>query len=394
MSKSKKILLKKRYQTLKKYARDKVIERYQLEINNGRSKHTKTGDKNILTNLAMYIDKPFEEITSDDLLNYFEKMSNGDIKNYHGKPYSPYTIEQHKQQCKKFFQYLYNWDKNSYQPLLEVIRKINVNIDKAYKWKELSEIPTHEEIELLIKACEQSDNPFLVVRDKALVGTLYDSGARLDEIHTLTIGDIVIEDGVYILTVDGKTGRRPVPLNQYVKYLKEYLAIHPYKDNVDAPLWLNRFNNKSQLKYTSIQNTFFKILKRSGIKKHMSVHSLRHRRATDFAEMGLSEAEQRKLMGWTATSKTPAKYTHISGKKVIQKLIKLEGHKQFVDKNTVEEEIESRVEQRLNEIELKLIDKLLNRFEQLSISQKEEFLSNVDRTPDELVVGEIVQLQS
>ncbi|MCJ7571555.1 MAG: tyrosine-type recombinase/integrase [Candidatus Thermoplasmatota archaeon] len=346
--KEKQRFTQQRKDSLKKYGRDKVLEQYQTEINNGKGNYLKRQDYTIISNMTMNIDKPFKEITSNDLLDYFSKMENGVILNYHRKRYSPYTIEQHKVQICKFFKWLCQWE--SWQPLPEVIRKININLSRAYKFKDLSEIPSIDDIEKLIETCEQSKNPFLVIRDKALISTFY-SGGRLEEIYNLKVSDVINQNGNILLTLDGKTGRRTVCINRYSCYLKKYFSIHPQNNNPNSPLWLNQYGK--ELKYTAIRGRFVLLHKSSGL-KHFSPHDLRHRRATDLVEMGLSESEQRLLMGWSNSSKTPSKYTHLSGVKVLNKLIQLES-----DVLDDEVDIEYKVEQRLAEEKEKMQDEIL-----------------------------------
>ena len=312
---------RQRKDSLKKYGRDKVLEQYQTEMNNGKGDYLKRQDYTIISNMTMNIDKPFKEITSNDLLDYFNKMENGIILNYHGKPYSTYSREQHKVQICKFFKWLYKWE--SWQPIPKLIRKININLSRAYKFKDLSEIPTIEDIEKLIESGEKNKNQFIVIRDKALIGAFY-VGGRLEEISNLKVSNVINQNGNILLTLDGKTGRRVVCMNRFSNHLKKYLSVHPYNDNPNSPLFLTRFGTK--LKYTAIRDRFVVIQQRSGL-KHFSPHDIRHRRATDIVELGLSEMEQRYIMGWSNTSTTPSKYTHLSGKKVIRKLIEIEGVK-------------------------------------------------------------------
>jgi integrase/recombinase XerD len=206
-----------RKDSLKKYHRDEILQKYQLEKNNGKGKHIITQDNTIISTLAMHVDKPFKE------------MENGNILNYHGKPYSPYTIEQHKVQVCKFFKFLYNWE--SWMPKPEAIRHININLNRAHKIKDLSQMPDLHDLDKLFETCELGKTPFIVIRDKALICAFY-SGARLEEIHNLKINDVIQKDGVIYFTLDGKTGKRAVPINKYMQHLKRYLEVHPQRNNL------------------------------------------------------------------------------------------------------------------------------------------------------------------
>jgi integrase len=155
------------------------------------------------------------------------------------------------------------------------------------------------------------------------------------------------------ISVSGKTGKRQCFLFHSTKYLKEYLFVHPEKDNPSAPLWINRFGE--QFSYVGIQQRFELILKKSGLKKHFSLHSLRHARATFLTEKGMNDDEKRLMFGWSRTSAIPARYTHITNETVRKKLVSIEGQKQFVD----EDEVEAKVNERLTEERKKMQDEIL-----------------------------------
>ena len=369
--------------SLQKYNRGEILNKYQLEKNNGKGKHIITQDNTIISTLAMHVDKPFNEMTSDDLLMYFKKMGNGNILNYHGKVYSPYTIEQHKVQVCKFFKFLYNWE--SWMPKPEAIRHININLNRAHKIKDLSQIPDSHDIEKLFETCELGKTPFIVIRDKALISAFY-SGARLEEIYNLKINDVIQKDGVIYFTLDGKTGKRAIPISKYVNHLKKYLEVHPQRNNPEAPLWLNQYGGR--LKYTAVKGRFVIIHKRSGL-KHFSPHDMRHRRATDLAEI-LTEAQLRGEMGWSPTSKTPANYVHLTIDKTNKKIIEIEKAK-LEEENNIEEQVQQRVEQQIAQIEKNVTERLLQEFTKLTTEQKKNFNPGV--TPDELVHEATTQYQ-
>ncbi len=330
---------------------DKILEKYLRESNQTNKKSSIKCDYQIIKKLLQHIKKPFKQITSDDILEYFQKIQNGTIKTRLGKPYNSYTTEQHKTQVRKFFKYLYNWEEG--QSLPEPVRKLKINLSRSYEWKDLSEIPTIEEILLLIQACDKTSNPFVAIRDKAIIYVTYESGCRLGEIHGLRIGNVIDMDGNIGIAVDGKTGKRQCFLFKSAKYLKEYLFVHPEKDNPSAPLWINRFGDK--FSYAGMQQQFERILKKSDLKKHISFHFLRHARASYVTEKGMNDDEKRLMFGWARTSSIPARYTHITNETVRKKLISIEGQKQYVD----EKEVEKRVEERLQQEKQKIQDEIL-----------------------------------
>ena len=65
------------------------------------------------------------------------------------------------------------------------------------------------------------------LRDKALVATLYETGARIGEMATLKIKHVHFDDFGAQLTMAGKTGMRRVRTVFCVPYLSSWLATHP-----------------------------------------------------------------------------------------------------------------------------------------------------------------------
>lgn len=79
------------------------------------------------------------------------------------------------------------------------------------------------------------------LRDKALIWSIYESGARIGELLGLRVGDAepTTYGGVRLHLPYGKTGRRPVPLfESSVPAILAWLKAHPTSRNKKAPLWV------------------------------------------------------------------------------------------------------------------------------------------------------------
>jgi site-specific recombinase XerD len=323
--------------------KEKVIKKYQQEINHCYSKHVKLMDANILKVFNKNVTKDYSDITKDDIVEFFDKLINGEILTSHNKPYSPYTIEFFKSQLKKFFV----WYTKVANPEQTAWLKTN---KKAYKQKTASDILSLEEIKLLIKSCTN-------VRDKAIIAVLYDSAMRISEFTGLKLRNILRDrKGVVLEIEDGenkKTGARNVPLTTFsIKYLDEWLSVHPYIDDRDASLWLGR--NGNSFTHNGVKHLLFRARHKAGLNKKISPHIFRHSRLT---ELGKTVTEQylRIFAGWSKDSNTPNKYIHPDEEAVRNKILSIEPKKKLY----TEEEVEAQFEDRLKVLEQKMEEKMV-----------------------------------
>ena len=95
---------------------------------------------------------------------------------------------------------------------------------------------TKEEFEAIVKATE---NP----RDRALVYVLFEAALRPGELLGMMVGSVEFRDKYCLITVNGKTGVKRIPLVVSFKPLLEWLDDHPYQNDPKAPLWTSLSNS-------------------------------------------------------------------------------------------------------------------------------------------------------
>ncbi len=213
---------------------------------------------------------------------------------------------------RKFYRFLRGiTDKGKYPP---EVSWMSLAISKNNK-KLPEELITETEAKDIIRAAGN-------VRDKALVGVLADSGARVSEIGMMKIKHISFETHGARLTIHGKTGTRKILVIYSSPYLQQWINMHPHNDNPDAYLWSNPKGNL--LSYTRIAKILKQSAKRAGIKKRIYPHLLRHSRATQLALI-MSEAALKQYLGWTQGSKMAAIYVHMSGKDTDEAILRANG---------------------------------------------------------------------
>lgn len=257
---------------------------------------------------SQWLVKPLESLTEDDILDFLDYMNGFEfVKGGKTKKYSPMSIRLYKAQLKKFFTAIGRTD------MAAILKTKNM-----YKLepKNRKDLLTKAEIERLINA---SVHP----RDKALIATLYESGARKGELLSCKVNDAVFNEyGCKLTFPTGKTGKRTVQLVYAASFLRGWTENHlcrlPNGEvDPDACLFISLLSKKNEngepyydrLTDNGLNLQLQKIAKRAGITKRVYPHLLRHTRATDLAEH-LTDSQLKQYLGWTAGSNMTAVYVH------------------------------------------------------------------------------------
>jgi integrase/recombinase XerD len=151
---------------------------------------------------------------------------------------------------------------------------------------------------------EQIEN----IKHKSILYLIYSAGLRISEAVNLKIADIDSKRNVIIVQGGkGKKDRTTLLSQKLLIMLREYYVKYRPKD------YLFEGDPGKQYSVKSIQNVFNKALKKSGIRKKATVHSLRHSFATHLLEHGTDLRYIQELLGHSS-SKTTEIYTHITKK--------------------------------------------------------------------------------
>lgn len=175
----------------------------------------------------------------------------------------------------------------------------------------------------ILECCESQ-------RDRAMVTLFWDSGARVNEILSCNIGHVQFDKFGAIISVNGKTGRRPIRLVSSVPDLQAWIRIHPLKDDPNAPLFVTSRKRGTReftrLKDRTVENLFKRLGGYALAGKKTNPHSFRHGRATNRAQK-LTEPEMRAYFGWSKASAMPSVYVHLSARDIDNKVLQIEGVK-------------------------------------------------------------------
>lgn len=150
------------------------------------------------------------------------------------------------------------------------------------------------------------------LKHKSILLTIYSGGLRVSEASMLKVTDI--DSKRMLIRVDqgkGKKDRYTILSNANLKCLRTYYKeCHPQK-------WLfYSYNIHKPISTRSIQHIFHKAKEKAGIKKDVTVHSLRHSFATHLIESGIDIHHIQKFLGHSSI-KTTTIYLHLSHSKYI-----------------------------------------------------------------------------
>lgn len=153
-----------------------------------------------------------------------------------------------------------------------------------------------------------------VVRHRACLTLAYCCGLRLQEVCWVRVTDVDRERG--LIHVNGKGSKeRYVPLPSSALPLLEACWLS-HRNPVWMFPWVGRgarqgLSSESPVPKGSVQQAFRKAYLASGVKKKVSVHSLRHAYATHLLEAGVSLSQIQKWLGHASPTTTTI-YAHLT----------------------------------------------------------------------------------
>ena len=177
--------------------------------------------------------------------------------------------------------------------------------------RKLPDVLSFEEIEQMIGEIDLSKPEG--GRNKAILEVMYSSGLRVTEAIQLKISSLYLDVG-FIRVIGKGDKERLVPIGtdaiKYIKLYKDTIRVHqtPAK-NCEDILFLN--NRGKGLSRVMIFYIIKDLITKTGIKKSISPHSLRHSFATHLVEGGADLRAVQEMLGHESITTTEI-YTHIN----------------------------------------------------------------------------------
>jgi integrase/recombinase XerD len=175
-------------------------------------------------------------------------------------------------------------------------------IDRPIKEKTLPTVLSTNEVVALLNSVKN-------IKHKVILTTIYSAGLRISEAINLKIKDIDSDRmQIRIEQAKGKKDRYSLLSNKNLLLLRQY-----FKEFRPQIYLFEGLKPGEPYATRSIQNIFQNAVSRVGLKKNVSVHSLRHSFATHLLENGTDLRYIQNLLGHSS-SKTTEIYTHITTK--------------------------------------------------------------------------------
>ncbi|MBI5746737.1 MAG: tyrosine recombinase XerC [Nitrospirae bacterium] len=282
-----------------------------LEVERGASEHTVKGYTCDLRMFSEYLKKNGGAIR---LAAIDHIIIRGFLAELHKKGESRNSLGRRLASLRSFFRYL------NREGIIEINPAKMVSSPKREKM-----LPSFLTLDEAIRLMESADGKEKFgLRDRAILETFYSAGIRVSELASLNLDDLNLGDGLVRVRGKGKK-ERIVPLgSKAIKAITEYVnriqdtgyMIHesptPYPLH---PVFLNRFGRR--LTARGIEGIVAKYVKRIGMIRHATPHTLRHTFATHLLDGGADLRSIQELLGHASLS-TTQKYIHLSMDKLME----------------------------------------------------------------------------
>ena len=189
------------------------------------------------------------------------------------------------------------------------------HVDSPKKVQKLPDTLSLDEVERLIETPDTSE--LLGIRDRAILEVLYATGLRVSELIGLKLNDLHLSMGL-LQTLGKGEKERIVPLGdlaiQWIEtYLEEVRPLLTQKNPEEVHLFVN--NHGKGLSRQGIWKNLKALVRKAGITKNVTPHTLRHSFATHLLENGADLRTVQELLGHADISTTQI-YTHITKKRM------------------------------------------------------------------------------
>jgi len=238
-----------------------------------------------LVNFRRFLPVEYTKATAADLFSAINDLTGG--KNLRNKPFKQNTLWSYIRILKPFLLWMIESGYSTIKPhKIKTIKAPAIDTDTSTP----DDLLTPEEVKQLIKTCRNS-------RDRAIIATLYESGARIGELARLIWKNCIFDKyGVKLYITDQKTRKqRYSRLTMSAEYLASWRNDCP-DPSPEAPVFTN-LHDRGPVEYITIRRLLERIMKESGIQKKITkLHLFRKSRITHMINQNYQESVVKQAM--------------------------------------------------------------------------------------------------
>jgi site-specific recombinase XerD len=284
-----------------------LITKYKLELQKeGLSISSCNNQLSVLVRCSEIIDKNWADATKQDI----DRLIGSIMSKYGDDGKESNMTALAKMILKPFFRWVKTGIRSAKrcqrEGITEPVEIRGITIKKVKSKLTKEDLITTAEYSSMMTACGSN------IRNRAILAVFYEAGPRASELATIKIKHVRQDKYGIVLSVDGKTGARPLRLVSSAPDLTKWINVHPLKKDPNAPVWVHdRIRSVGEpLAYMGIYYLIRKIAVRAGIKKKIHPHLFRHTAATT-ALSYMNQQQMRKYHGWSQDSNMVNRYVHI-----------------------------------------------------------------------------------
>ncbi|MEM0053278.1 MAG: tyrosine-type recombinase/integrase [Nitrososphaeria archaeon] len=238
------------------------------------------------------------------------------------QPFKAWTKHAYVLAFKKLVSYAKTGDSDNAPPEVAWIRPHAYSREADRESRARPEALLTEEEVLKIISCARN------MRDRAMLWVHFEGALRPGELLTMKVSSVEFRDQYCLVSVQGKTGLKRLPLVFSFRPLLDWLNVHPLKDDPNAPLWasLSRSRYGKGVCYHYFRNMVKRCAEEAGLKKAVWPYLFRHTQLTRMAKK-LTEAKLALYAGWVQGSNMAKKYVHFSARDLEETILEINGLK-------------------------------------------------------------------
>jgi len=295
---------------------EKIIREYINEVANSGQGGEMWQDQMaiVLCNWRRFIPHEYRGIRIEDVYTGISKIKNGVSER--GEPYKVNTLHSKIKILKRFLFWLAENKKAKLpEKKLKAIKVPGADEDT----KQADDLPTTDEIKQIIKNCVNN-------RQRAFASLLYETGARVGEIGRMTWKDLKFEkigdyNTIAVIINDEKTDtKRYSRITSFTEHIANYKSELPEIHEDD---FVFKTRDGEPMTYQACRELFARIMRRSGLKKHVSLHDLRRARATHMVQQNYNSEKIKKSLWGNINTPQFRRYVKLGQKDI---------DKEFLDK--------------------------------------------------------------